>query len=361
MPLALLTAAPALQAVANRNPELVERYYSLRLFPPIIHVLSLINGVVGFSIAELLIYVLVAALAGTVIYQAIVIYLRRRRISAVLRTDLLAVIWISGSALMLLLLMWGLNYQRVPLAGQLRSAGRNASVEQFKTISEIIVTEINANYDASHFGDAAEGSPSGAPTRAQIYELIESAYQHEPLVGNAGSGRYGPPKPIYFSGILNRFGLSGFYMPFTGEPHFNDAQPYFDLPFVIAHEKAHQRGFAREDEANFIAFLVCINSADPYVRYSGYLNVVKVAVALYNSDPEFYKHLTMCIGEGPRNDLRARAAFWARTKGTARYVAVQVNNTYLKANRIPSGARSYSEDVALIVGYYLMQAQNDHK
>ena len=161
------------------------------------------------------------------------------------------------------------------------------------------------------------------------------------------------------SRLMSRLGLSGFYMPFTGEPNFNAAQPEFDLPYVIAHEKAHQRGFAREDEANFMAFLICVNSTDPYVRYSGYLNALKVVWAFGWSDPDFYGNLAERIGEGPRNDLRARAAFWARYKGSARVVAYKVNNSYLKANRIGSGAQSYSEDIALIVGYYL-RTKNYH-
>jgi len=356
MPVAVLAAAFALQGLAARNPQLVERYYSRQVFPPIVHVLSLINGVAGFSIGELMIYVLAAALVGALIYQVRQIYLRRRRIAALLRTDLIALIWISGSAMLLFLLIWGLNYQREPLAGKLGFTGRNASDEQLKAISENIVNGVNSNYGASHPSDGVDGRPPG---RDQIFELIESAYQHEPLLVDAGSG-YGPPKPIYFSGLLSRLGLSGFYMPFTGEPNFNHAQPDFDLPYVIAHEKAHQRGFAREDEANFIAFLVCVNSTHPYVRYSGYLNALKVAGAFVGSDPAFYETLFERIGDGPRKDLRARAAFWARTEGPARAVANRVNNSYLKANRIGSGTRSYSEDIALIVGYYLMRTNNDH-
>lgn len=262
--------------------------------------------------------------------------------------------------MLLFLLIWGLNYQREPLGAKLGFAGQSASDGQLKMISEIIVNEVNSNYGDSHVGGAVDGSRPGPLSRAQVYELIESAYQHESLLGGAGSGRYGPPKPIYFSGLLSRLGLSGFYMPFTGEPNFNAAQPDFDLPFVIAHEKAHQRGFAREDEAEFIAFLVCINSTHPYLRYSGYLNALDVIGAFGGSDPEFYKNLAGRIGEGPRNDLRARAAFWARNEGPARAVAHKINNSYLKANRIGSGTQSYGEDIALIVGYYLMRAKNGH-
>src|SRR2546421_2599 len=120
---------------------------------------------------------------------------------------------------------------------------------------------------------------------------------------------------------MSHLGLSGFYMPFTGEPNFNAAQPDFDLPYVVAHEKAHQRGFAREDEANFIAFVVCVNSTNPYVRYSGYLNALNVVGAFVSLDPQLNKSLFERVGEGPRNDLRARAAFWARYEGPARGVA----------------------------------------
>jgi hypothetical protein len=117
MPLALIAAALALQALASRNPRLVERYYSRKLFPAIIHALSLINGIVGFSIGEVMIYGLAAALVGTLIYQAREIYLRRKRIARLLRFDLLVLMWMTGSAMMLFLLIWGLNYQREPLGG----------------------------------------------------------------------------------------------------------------------------------------------------------------------------------------------------------------------------------------------------
>src|ERR1043166_6917252 len=54
-----------------------------------------------------------------------------------------------------------------------------------------------------------------------------------------------PPKPVYFSGLMSRFGVSGVYSPFTGEPNYNTLQPDCDLPFAVAHEMAHQRGYAR--------------------------------------------------------------------------------------------------------------------
>jgi hypothetical protein len=356
-PLGLIVASFILQALASRHQQWVERYYSHKLFPPIIRVLSLINGVVSFSIAEFMIYVLAAALVGALLYQATAVYRRRKLIVQVLRADLLVLMWIAGSAMLGFLVIWGLNYQREPLGARLGLTERDASDEQRKMISEAIVSEVNSNYAASHFN--SDGSPATPPGRTQLYELIEAAYEQEPLLADVAWKWFGPPKPVYASGLMSRLGVSGFYMPFTGEPNFNPAQPDFDLPYVIAHEKAHQRGFAYEDEANFIAFLVCVNSTNPYLRYSGYLNGLKVVGAFAGSDAAYYKTLFERIGEGPRNDLRARAAFWSRYQGRAQAMAYKINDTYLKANRISSGTRNYSEDIALIVGYYLKRAQSD--
>jgi hypothetical protein len=289
-PLALICAAFVLQAIASRNPQWVERFYSRQLYPPIIRVLSMINGIVAFSIAELMIYVLAAALVGTLLYQARAVYRRRKSIVQVLRTDLLVLSWVLGSAMLGFLILWGLNYQREPLGTSFGLAGRNASDDQLKMISEAIVNEVNSNYAASHLSNA-DGSPAAPPSRAQVYALIESAYEHEPLLADVAGKRFGPPKSVYASGLMSRLGLSGFYMPFTGEPNFNAAQPDFDLPYVIAHEQAHQRGFAHEDEANFIAFLVCVNSTHPYLRYSGYLHALKVVDAVASADFAFYKSL----------------------------------------------------------------------
>ena len=67
--------------------------------------------------------------------------------------------------------------------------------------------------------------------------------------------------------------ITGVYTFFTGESNLNVNMPDYTLPFTAAHEFAHQRGVAREDEANFIAYIACINSDDPYIKYSGALSM----------------------------------------------------------------------------------------
>lgn len=76
-------------------------------------------------------------------------------------------------------------------------------------------------------------------------------------------------KPVVLSEPWSYTHITGVYTYFTGEANINVNFPDYTIPFTAAHELAHQRGIAREDEANFVAFLVCINSDDPYIRYSG--------------------------------------------------------------------------------------------
>jgi hypothetical protein len=192
-------------------------------------------------------------------------------------------------------------------------------------------------------------------SRTQLYEALEAAYERTSLPGVANNKAFGQPKPIRFSRVLTRLGISGVFFPFTGEANFNVEQPDCHLPFAIAHEMAHQRGFAREDEANFIAFLVCANSADPYVRYSGYLNSLYVTSALARIAPDRLQSVYRTLDAGPRADLFAQFIFWTKYQGKISATSHLINNSYLKINRIKSGTKNYNEAYALIVAYYLKQ------
>src|SRR6476646_9932716 len=92
-PLALILAAFLIQALASRHPQWVERYYARRFFPPIIRVLSLINGIVGFSLAEFMLAIVPISLVFTLLYQVLQIYRRRASLARMLRIDLLVLIW----------------------------------------------------------------------------------------------------------------------------------------------------------------------------------------------------------------------------------------------------------------------------
>ena len=87
-------------------------------------------------------------------------------------------------------------------------------------------------------------------------------------------GYYPNAKPVMGSYFMYQAGIIGVYFPFTMEANYNTYTSVTYTPEVIAHELSHLKGYIYEDEANFIAYLACINSDNDMLKYSGYLSVL---------------------------------------------------------------------------------------
>ena len=143
------------------------------------------------------------------------------------------------------------------------------------------------------------------------------------------------------------------YSFFTGEANVNVNFPDYTIPYTAAHELAHQRGIAREDEANMVAFLVCIESEDAYVRYSAYMNMYEyVANALWNADRELYADARSALDPQVRREMVAYSNFFSKYQNSkAGTVSGAVNDTFLKFQGT-EGTASYGMVVDLTVAYY---------
>lgn len=148
--------------------------------------------------------------------------------------------------------------------------------------------------------------------------------------------------------------ISGVYTFFSGEANLNIHFPDYTLPYTAAHELSHQRGIAREDEANFIAFLVCACSEDAYIRYSGYQNLFEyVLSALYSANPEYYYEVIADTDLRIRYEMSAYSKFFDKYReSTVSTVSGAINDTYLKAQGQEAGSKSYGRVVDLAVAYY---------
>ena len=160
-------------------------------------------------------------------------------------------------------------------------------------------------------------------------------------------------KPVMLSRAMSYTHITGVYTFFTGEANINVAFPDYTLPFTAAHELAHQRGVAREDEANFMAFLVCLSSEDTYLRYSAYLNLYEyVAAALYEASPELYWKAYATLPNRVRAEMAAYSAFFETYRNSvASDVSEAVNDTFLTIQGT-DGTKSYGMVVDLAVAYY---------
>ncbi len=161
-------------------------------------------------------------------------------------------------------------------------------------------------------------------------------------------------KPVILSEPMTYTHISGVYTFFTGEANVNINFPDFVIPYTAAHELSHQRGISRENEANFVAFVACVGSKDPYVRYSGYLNMYQyMSSALYSADPELYRETYNALDKGVRSELVAYGDFFDKYRDNpAATVSGAVNDTYLT---VMSGedSRSYGMVVDTATLYLL--------
>ncbi len=167
-------------------------------------------------------------------------------------------------------------------------------------------------------------------------------------------------KPVMLSEPWTYTHISGVYTYFTGEANINTNFPDYTIPYTAAHEMAHQRGIAREDEANFIAFLVCIASDDPYIRYSGYLEVYEyVASSLYSADKTLYSTVRAKLKNNVREEMAAYSVFFDKYReNVAATISETVNNGYLQMQGTV-GSKSYGLVVDLTVAYYRNIAYNN--
>lgn len=162
-------------------------------------------------------------------------------------------------------------------------------------------------------------------------------------------------KPVMLSGIWTYTHTSGVYSFFTGEANVNVNYPDFIIISSAAHEMAHQRGVAREDEANFASFLVCINSDDPYIRYSGYLDMFReVRDKLYSADKELYNKLVSAMSAETKKEIYSFAKFFDKYRdNVAATVSNKVNDTYITSHGQEAGIKSYGLVVDLLCAYML--------
>jgi len=346
-----LLIALAAQTAASLMSEEVESFYSKFIFYYTTRGLSTVNKFLqNIALGEIFFALIVIWFSLWSLWYLRRSWRRETRLYNVVKVFFLQILWAMGILVPIFLAFWGLNYQRLPLAESLGFDRAPTRAGELESIGLQIVNGVNSNYDLAR-GSAERPAP---PARDAIYKVIEQAFQSETLLGDANRGALSDPKPLRLSRLTSWAGVSGFYIPFTGEVTFNANVPAFDLPMVIAHHKAHQRGYAKEDEANFIGYVVCINSTEPYVRYSGYLYGLKVLEVLSKGNVDRYNDLLSRVNDGPRTDLRARSEFWEGTKSpTLSAISRRIFSAYLRVNRVHGGVKNFDEDVPLIIGYYL--------
>ena len=158
------------------------------------------------------------------------------------------------------------------------------------------------------------------------------------------------PKGVRFSTALSAMDFTGFYFPFTGEANLNIDSPACYLPSTIAHEMAHQRGIASEQECNFLAILAATTCGQEGYAYSGWLlGYIYLGNALARADHDAWEQVWASLPEGVKADIRNNNAYWKQWEGPVKETGEKVYTAFLQGYGQELGMRSYGACVDLLV------------
>jgi hypothetical protein len=219
-------------------------------------------------------------------------------------------------------------------------------------LAERAVVVTNALYQEIH-GSSDSGAPTVAPRIGTTSLALEAGWlrvQREFGFGALVAESFGTPKAFLASPLVKPFGIAGMHFPFTGEALVLRDLPALILGVDLGHEMAHQRGFAREDEANVLGFLVARASDDSLARYGAYVFLQRQLLsALQRVSPEEARALSERRVAGVTRDLEELRVYWAPTQGVARAAASRANDVMLRSHGVPEGIASYQGSVWVLV------------
>lgn len=310
-------------------------------------VMAMISGIFPFSIAEILILSLPVS-----VIAVFVIGIRRTGRSSVEGGRF---VFGLASVLALLYSMFVITstagYNGTSLSDKLGLPEEPISIAELKDSAYYMVEKMNGELSEIEY---KYGGSSVMPySTEELNTLILKAYgdvsQKYPFIPTFWSRI----KPIALSEAMSYTHITGIYTYYTGEANLNINFPDYCLPFTAAHELAHQRGIMPEDEANFVAFLVCSESDDPYIRYSGYLNMFEyLNSALYSADYQAYAEVQSSLDMRVRYEMLSYGKFFEKySENTAANISSALNDTYLKIQGEEKGEKSYGMVVDLAAAY----------
>lgn len=246
-------------------------------------------------------------------------------------------------------LLWGTYYYGDDFLAQSGLRADPISREQLETVTR-------------YFADAANDLADAVPRDASgLYTCDRDALlARSDTLFDATEAEYpclaGPrvaAKGLVLSRALSYIDFTGFLFPFTGEANVNTDFPPALFASTVAHELSHQRGVAKEQEANFVAVLASMRTDDPDFRYSAaLLAYTHLGNALHSVDYAAWESVYGTLDERVRADLSLNNAYWRQFDTPIQTVSNTVYDGFLKSYDQTLGMKSYGACVDLLVNFY---------
>lgn len=350
--------------ILGRTSQIFADSYVNYVFPIWVSSYGRITGLFPFSVGEWMLYlgvvfILILA-AGSIIYLIV-----RNKVpdkwNSRYRKYVLFIYWVTGIVCVIMTLNCFLLYQTSPINERFEIGGNSEKeygVDEISVLRDYVVEQTNALAVTFERGENGYLLYDGDMKKEAKKQMQRLGNQFDSL-----KGYYPNPKGLFLSGFYSQQYIMGYYFPFSMEANYNRQMYITNMPVTMCHELSHLKGFIREDEANFIGYLACVDSQDSLFRYSAYLSVIGYL------ERDFRK----AVGEDVQDDfshpqISELAAFdkkfltqeaWERVEQravlkteTVKQAADTFLNTTLTLNGVKDGTISYSRVVSLLLQYY---------
>lgn len=327
----------------KNNPEWVEAYFSHGIYPVVANFFQLFLGWIPFSVGDLLYAVLIFILLQKLWF----IIRRKNRLRYTFQIYALI-----SFVYFLFHFFWGLNYYRIPLHKQL-DIKQGYSTAELLTFTEFLIdktNEIHINL-TSNDSIAVGFKDNLNEVDSLIYRSLSTeGFLHQNLKAKS-------LKPSLISLPLSYMGFGGYINPLTLEAQYNYLVPNYKYPTLLTHEMAHQLGYAKENEANFVACFVTMNHENRKIRYAGFTYALKFCLNdIYRRSPDDFERLMSKVNPGILKNYKEVQVFWENYNNPLEPLFKEFYGGFLKANNQPQGIESYNYVVALLVNYYSEKA-----
>ena len=313
-------------------------------------VLQDINSLIPFSVVETMVVSLIIGIL--VLLVAVVVWRERVNTSPAVEKALLVVFVVITCIVTLYILIGTSLYNRSEIYTPL-------GIKKVKVDEQLVAQSLDHYLDmlietAPNVARDEDGNVALPYTFEEVNALLNEEYIR--LHDDYFTQNNVRLKKIRFSFFMTFTYITGVYVAFLGESSINTNVPSYTLPVTMAHEMAHGKGCVRENDANCIAYYICITSDNDYLRYCG---LMSVCATLYSKLSKEQKNVF--YDRFPKECLREydnEYNFYERYESVVEKVSDFVNDMHLKGSGVKEGTQSYlMTDVFLCSMYKSLYAE----
>jgi len=324
----------------------VEALYSSGFYVGFSKILRFLFGWIPFSLGDVLYFLAGCWLIWKIVKNIRLLFKKKLHGKTALKKLLdlflrLAFIYIIFN------IFWGINYNRKGIAFQLDLKHLKYDTSDLIMLQKLLLAKVNASKIA------VLRNHERYPTKKELIHRAEESYEEAqktyPFLKYKGLS-----VKLSLYGIPGDYlGFTGYYNPFTGEAQINTTVPDFLQPYIATHEMAHQLGYAKENETNFVGYLAAVNSHDTLFHYSTYFDLFIYAnrEVFYFDSLSSHQALQQLIPE-VKDDIRELRKFNDTHESFLEPAITWMYGNYLKLNKQPQGMHTYNAVVGMLIAYH---------